>query len=456
MNDYKYYFKISDLKITPEEKKVTIRSGSREQTFEYERLRGIEPDVRQWLVEIGRYDLKEAGETTRRIIGRLEGNTPTENQLKILQDKNLFNRITEKEFDKKVVGEYGSRKTIFLLSCGRYVENAEISSFNLLVNSASSSGKDYITTKILEIFSEKDIVKRTRISPTALTYWHHDDPTWTWNGRVLYLEDVSQQVLNSDVLKCMCSSGSNATITVNNKAEDFKVNGKPVVITTTATSNPTPEIQRRFNIVQLDETQDQTKAILKRQGEYVKEGKKTEYSPDILGALSFLKRVKVKVPFGDKIATHFPHKHITMRTHFSRFLDYIKASCSLHQYQRKRDAEGYYLAEKGDYKVAREVLLATTSNPLMISLPTNEIKLLDIFKELGVGQSYSISDILPKATFVIERTLRRKLNKLVECGLLQVDTEDRDEGKKPVLVYSVVDLTCADIPEFEELQKNVN
>jgi len=145
-----------------------------------------------------------------------------------------------------------------------------------------------------------------------------------------------------------------------------------------------------------------------------------------------------------------------MRTHFSRFLDYIKASCSLHQYQRKRDAEGYYLAEKGDYKVAREVLLATTSNPLMISLPTNEIKLLDIFKELGVGQSYSISDILPKATFVIERTLRRKLNKLVECGLLQVDTEDRDEGKKPVLVYSVVDLTCADIPEFEELQKNVN
>ena len=44
-----------------------------------------------------------------------------------------------------------------------------------------------------------------------------------------------------------------------------------------------------------------------------------------------------------------------MRRVFPRFLDLIKSSCALHQFQRKSD-KGFYYANKEDYEIAREVI----------------------------------------------------------------------------------------------------
>lgn len=74
---------------------------------------------------------------------RIRQSQPPEEIFSILKDENIFYRITEEEFDKKIVGEIESRKVIFLCACGRFVDNSQVASYNLLVNSESGPSSIY-------------------------------------------------------------------------------------------------------------------------------------------------------------------------------------------------------------------------------------------------------------------------------------------------------------------------
>ena len=390
-------------------------------------------------------------------------NTPKE-IIEILRNPDLFNLITEQECSKKIVGEKDTIKTIFLCACGSWVENSNLASFNLSVNDESGIGKDYITKNTLEIFPKEKYIKRTRISEKVFTYWHNPefDKNWTWDGKIFYNEDVSSNVLNSDVFKVMASSGSNATIIKDQKAIDIEIKGKPVLIITFASSNPNKENLRRFNLLDCDSTINQTKEIMKRQAKKAKEGKTIEYNEDIKEALKSLKRIKVKISFSEGLLDFFPSDHLIMRTHFDRFLDYIKASCALHQFQREIDEDGYYLAEGQDYNIARIALLKTASNPSMIPLTKDQRKILDVFKKLNsskvVKSNYSVSDLEPKITWISDRMLRYHLDSLTTFGFLGKDKEkdeeeDKPKSKKPVMVYQLKDSVEINIPNWEEIEE---
>lgn len=376
-----------------------------------------------------------------------------------LMVKDLFYMITERELDKKIVGEIKSRQTIFLCALGCLVQNSNTASYNLLVNDESGVGKDYVTNATLEIIPEFRLQKRTRISPTAFTYWHNSkwEPNWNWNGKVLYLEDISGDVFAHPVFKVMCSSGSYATITINQRAVDIKINGKPVIITTSASVNPNPELTRRFNIVNLDSGIDQTKAIMKRQSELAVTGKIMEYDHDIVKALENLIPVRVRIPYATQLDEFLPQSHVVMRTHYHRFLDYIKASTALYQWQRERDSDDYLIATGQDYEIARIVLHKTTSNPLMISITRNQKEILKVFDKLQKDNeelNFSVAELRKEVTFIeTEQGLRKALDKLVRLGLLQRDREEREAGiKREVTVYHKPKTFHINLPTWEDIE----
>lgn len=379
----------------------------------------------------------------------------------LLYDKNLFDKIV-KEISLKVVGEEGTVKTIFLCSCGRLVTNNQVASYNLLVNDESGIGKDYVTDNTLDIWHNAVKFKRTRISPTAFTYWKRlnkrqrelGHPEWNWDGKIVYLEDVSNNVLNSEVFKVMCSSGAESTIVKDQVAQDIKINGKPVIIITSASAVPNTENIRRFSIVNLDSSIDQTKAIIERQAERAESGLRIDYDPTITSTLTYLDRFPVKIPYASMLKEIVPDGMV-MRTHFMRILDLIKASCCLYQYQRKMDSEGFLIATEQDYEITRDVIEKITSNPKMVSLTKNQQKILDIIGNLPKDLSYSVTELEPKVTFMSDRQLRRELDKLTDLGFLSKDKEERAEAKKPVMVYKLKNLLKIDIPTWKKLQDSV-
>ena len=101
--------------------------------------------------------------------------------LELLKDPDFFQKIS-KELDKKIIGERATKETIVLCANGKNVENCQLSSYNLKVDSESGAGKDYVVGNVLDIFPKDDVVKRTRISEKIFTYWHNPErePKWTW------------------------------------------------------------------------------------------------------------------------------------------------------------------------------------------------------------------------------------------------------------------------------------
>jgi len=378
-----------------------------------------------------------------------------ENLKQILLNPNLFKEITEEEFDKRIVGEKESRKVIFLCANGRLVENCQTASYNLLVNDDAGVGKDYVTEAVLSIFPKDFYIHKTRISPAVFTYWHNPkfEPQWTWDGKIFYPEDISESVLNSDVFKVMCSKGSSATIVINQVAYEIDIAGKPIMITTTATATPNPELTRRFVILNLDSSENQTKAIMKRHSEFKKKGIVPEYNQDYTEAMKYLKRVKVKIPFADLIDKHFPADNVIMRTHYPRFLDFICASAGFHQYQRQKDKEGFILAEAQDYEIARDCFLKLCSNRFMISLTINQKRILEIF-ENSPNLKGSVSKLHAIMPFISDRALLTNLGILAGYGLLETSTE-KDSWNRDIEVYSLAQSykpnERINIPKFDKI-----
>lgn len=377
--------------------------------------------------------------------------------LAILKRPTFFNDICE-EFKKKVAGEEDNCKVIFLCAAGgRLVENASIASFNLLVNDDAGVGKDHVVNAVLSILPKEHYIHKSRISPTTFTYWH-TEPDWNWDGKIFYPEDISENVLNSDVFKVMCSSGSSAVITIKNKAVEIDIKGKPVMITTTATATPNPELIRRFAILNLDSSEPQTKRVMKRQAEYKKNGIIPEYYTDFTHALNLLKRVKVKIPYSDLISDAFPSKNVIMRTNFSRFLDFICASAALHQFQRKEEA-GFILAQGEDYDAARECFLKLCSNKYMIPLTINQKKILSLFEKEPFLKG-SVSNLHSSCmNFLSIPALQTNLGILVKYGILETETE-KDSLNRDIEKFKMSGAynpnERLEIPTFKELQDYLN
>jgi len=137
-------------------------------------------------------------EQTKKAFEKFDSEQPTA----LLTNPKLLQNLML-ELDKTVTGEYLTRHAILITAAGIWVANHATSSYNLMVNSESGAGKDHVTRHTLAIFPKDSVVTRTRISPTAFTYWHNSkyEPDWTWNGKICYLQDTNNSVLNCDCSK---------------------------------------------------------------------------------------------------------------------------------------------------------------------------------------------------------------------------------------------------------------
>lgn len=336
----------------------------------------------------------------------------------ILKSPRIWDMIVLDELDKKIVGEYQSREIIFMCAMGSLVKNCVHSSFNLLMHSESSAGKDYTTKTVLEIIPQRTLFKRTRISPTVLNYWKPYKRIGLngWDGCVLYLPDISEPVLNSDAMKLMCSDGSHITITEKGEAKDIEIKGKPVIFSTTATTTPNEEILNRFSIVHLDESEEQTKKVMTMIANKMMLGETCDYSLNIKEALSYLKRYKVKIPFADKVVKVFPSNRIGQRRNFERFFDFIKAITCVYQFQRSFDGN-YLVAEIEDYDKAKDIFMNIQQG--VSSIPLNK-RQKDIVEVLNSGEMLSLVEIHKKVKhYIALQNFRPHVESLVNIKVLE-------------------------------------
>lgn len=303
-----------------------------------------------------------------------------------------------KEIQKSgVVGEEESMLKLILRISLRLVDDARHESSNIIVSDLSGGGKDYIVGKICEVLlSKKDYFHRTGLTEKIFTYWHTDKKSqkagYTWDGKILHIEDPDEKLLSSSGFKTMASGGSEHTVVKDQKAVDLKVLGKPVMIITSLNAKIDEEGRRRWDGISIDTSETQSNLINQKNMNTRKRKDGIEENKALRTGLENLKRGLVYIPYTELIEKVFTKKIIT-RTLSTTFCDYICASAMLHQYQRQRatikDVE-YVVANWFDYDYAKYVFCGSSTNE-GIMLNKIEKDFLGVLEKNG--REMSISEI---------------------------------------------------------------
>jgi len=358
-----------------------------------------------------------------------------------------------KEFQKVIEGEERTIKFLLLVISSKWVNNYNPLSFHTLLNSESGTGKDFILKTVMRVIEPDDYVGYTRISARVLDYMEphkiFSDGSMTWDRKFLGLEDVESQILNCSTLKVFLSNGSQTAILTDKGVQIMKHKGNPVVLMTSAYSDPNRELMRRINIINLNESDEQTYNILMRQAK--NEFENIDYKK-LKGILKENKIYNVQIPYAWRIAKIISHNGTHMRTFYPRLMDFIKASTVFNQRERTIK-DGQIYANKEDYELIKNLFenlsLTVAFNPL--SRAKKEM-LDDLSYEFEGGwfnckEASSIMNISYKS-------MLNNIKKLIENGLLETKT-DRDEfSKKPIHYFKPKEPEKLKLPEFEELFKD--
>lgn len=374
-----------------------------------------------------------------------------------LKDPALLKNVVN-EVNRFVAGEEDSITTLGLSSCGRLVINAAKTSYNIIPNDDSGAGKDYVTKATLTTFVPKNHLEmRSRISPTAFNYWHtkQSEPNWSWDGKVLYLSDVSDQVLNSEVMKVFVSDQTKALIVIDKEAVELEIVGKPALFATTANSAPGQEQLRRFSLMPMDSSEEQTRRIKKFTLNAALTGHKPDKNKLIEEAMKGLDRVNVVVPFGMLLENKFPDMLI-VRTAMGTFIDLIKASAALYQYQRDRTPDGSVIATFDDYENARVAYTKLTSGSSLIPLTKKQKHVINVMcemdKEFGTHVLWSVPEIQAKVSELSLQWLYKVLDHLTENKLLE--RGEKAGMHDAIKAFKVVDQPKFVLPSVLELKQD--
>lgn len=392
-------------------------------------------------------------EKSKEELKNIKFNNVEQRFLDILQKKDLIDIII-KEYSKFIVGEEKNIKTIFLITMGGIlVNNARPTSTNICINSSSGAGKDALCSAILKPFIDYNYcIKRTRITPTVFTYWKQKETkeeNWSWNKKIVYLEDVGESTLNSEVFKVMASGGSEATVVKDQRAVDIIINGKPVFVITTAEGEPNEELKRRFPLIYLDETKEQTENIIKRITEYASKGYEPVFDPFLKQSMFKLKPVNVIVPYSDKIGLFFcKNNYISLRTNIARVIDYIKFHAAIYQHQREIDSDGNVLANGEDWDGVLDSIKAINKSKSSMGLTHKQRKILALFQP---QKPMRFQDVLRIQTEYFDKSgLNKALIFLKQAEYIRIDPVE--ENGKTINFYTLSpNLNDTEIPSFKEL-----
>lgn len=340
-----------------------------------------------------------------------------------------------KEVQKEgLIGEEDTILAITLKIMLRLVKNATPTSSNVVISDRSGGGKDWLTKCICAVLLEKkDYFHRSRLSEKVFTYWNSKKKDFTWDGKVIHLEDPDAEFLNSQAFKVRASGETEETIVKDQTAIDVSVNGKPVIIVTSQEASLNIESVRRWDSCRLNTSEELTKSIMEIN--MLKEAGLLKIKKDeaLREGLQKLNPKEVIIPYAIALSQVLPTT-LGMRTAHHKFLDFIKASAVLHQYQRYKTEEGKIIANMFDYEVAR-FCFYKFGNIKGVPLNIAEEEVIDVL--LQESRPMTLKEILPRISRG-QSWLYEKVDRLKELDCIKelFITDDMNQKETKHLIVN--------------------
>lgn len=338
----------------------------------------------------------------------------------------ILEEVVRVVHDLGVVGEERNVKLIYLALTSRQLEDP----VSLVVKGPSSAGKSYTVEKVLELFPPSAYIARTALSPKALAY---SEESFAHRTLVIFEADGIKDGEGAYLLRSLLSEGRIVYETVEKKAFGLRplvINkeGPANCILTTTRINLHPENETRLLTLMVDDSPEQTKAILLRTAQ-------ASAKPDLarwraLQAWLDSEPCKVVVPYAEKLAKLVKPVDVRLRRDFKTIISLIKAHALLHKACRERDEQGRVVATMQDYEAVRELV----ADPIAYQV---EQKVKPIVREtvevvrgiLEEGAEYATMREVGKRLGLGRNATSRRVQEAIEQGFLVDVSKSQKEGE---------------------------
>jgi hypothetical protein len=287
--------------------------------------------------------------------------------LDALKSKELLKQIVQGFDAIGFIGEKHNKLLGYIATVSRLLPDP----LALLILSRSGAGKTSLQDAICKFVPPESVIQYTRLTGKSLFYREEN----ALKNKILAIEEEEgmQEAMYS--IKTLITSqklsvAATRTDTKTGKlsVDEYTVYGPVVVMVSTTNPNGlTDEEKRRFLILTIDESIEQTKNILNMQRQknrhsFIKMSMdETNFTRLHHNMQRLLKPLTVTFP--DGLDIQYPHTRLQMRGEQSKFISLIKSITLLHQYQRKRGIEKrmdgtdfeYVQASQQDVELAREL-----------------------------------------------------------------------------------------------------
>ena len=283
-----------------------------------------------------------------------------ENAVAFLTKPKLLENIDRLLEQNGIVGEEENRIVLFILASSYKMPYL----MHGLVQGSSGEGKSHLINGIAGCMPQEDVMNMTRITSKSL--YHYRDKELINKLIIIQdfdgLDEEAQYAFREmQSAKFLTSSTVVKDIFGNNKGKIKQVQAHFASLTTTTKAEVYYDNMSRSVILGVDESQQQTLRIIKKQNLKTagqSDSEKEEQAKQLLrNVMRVLKSYEVVNPFADRLS--LPLEARMLRRLNSQFQNFVCQITILHQYQRKTDSKGRLIADKADIKSAVDVFFSS-------------------------------------------------------------------------------------------------
>lgn len=372
----------------------------------------------------------------------------------LAHEPDLLAKVVKTVHDLGVAGEDRVIRGTYLTALSQVLAEP----ISLVVKGTSAGGKSYSTKTTLLLFPADDFYSVTAGSQRSLIF---TDEEFSHRTIVMFeataLREVAEKRdgdMTAMIVRTLLSEGR-IVYDMTERGDDGKMGARRIVkegptnlIVTTTADNLHNENETRLLSLTVDESEDQTRAVLRKIA-----ARRNQFAPaeppdltpwhELFHWLKHHGEHRVYIPYAEYLADVAAAAVVRMRRDFSTLLGMIEAHAIAHQATRKRDQYSRILATEDDYKAALCILAEAFAVSSGQQIKDSVRRAVTAVADLGgVGKDVTVAEVarhLKRDRTVVTRGLK-------ESATLGYLTNQEDKQGKPARYRSGPDSLPEDKP----------
>lgn len=342
----------------------------------------------------------------------------------------ILDAVSEVLSFKGLVGDDRNRKLLYLAVTSRLMERP----VSIAIKGPSSGGKSFELEQVLTLFPSEAFYALSAMSERALAY--SKEPL-VHRMLVVYEATGMDGDTQSYLIRSLLSEGRIRYETVESTSTGLiprliEREGPTGLLVTTTADRLHPENETRILSLLVDDSQDQTKAVLQSLAD---EG---DHTIDLIPFHALQRYLAanvapVSIPYARPLVSLIPPVAIRLRRDVKMLLTLIKSHALLHQATRERNADGGIMATMEDYKAVHALVADKFAEGVDATVPPTVRETVEAVSRLaGADQEKTVGlrEIGEALGGLDKSVVSRRVNAAIHRGFLRNDQERRGKPAK--------------------------